>query len=1122
MSVVTLQSCRFWVLYLAAAFIATLAAFQLMFNSMPVLKVDIEFSRAEAVAVAAQFQQKQFPDLKTERSAAVFVSNRGLQNYVELEGGGVNAYKALINNVDAMSHYWKVRSFAESQEKELTSTFSPKGVPLSFWLTIPDQEPGAALEETAAREIAERGAREFLGDRFNAYKPFESVVRRQTTGRTDYSFTYEHESLKLAEARFRLVLKVAGDKLVGIDTLSHIPEAFDQRFDEMRAVNNNISQIANYLMLGLLVLGGLVGGGIWLHRRHQLRWKPAFLLAVIVATGLSASVISNLPMSWMSYATTVSANNFLLQQVVGAGMVLLGYTLGFTLIYCVAEGLSRMAFAGHPRLFDFFRKPVAASPEAMGRVLGAYGWAGFFLLYAMAFQLISRNFGWWSPTDTETDPNILASLRPALGPIFQALQAGTWEECLFRAVPLALAAIIGKHFGVRTPLILATLVLQALIFGGAHANYANLPGYSRLVELFIPSIAFGVLYLRFGLVIGMLTHFLYDLVLMSLPIFLSNDPSLLIDKVLVILAGMAPLLILLWARYKSGAALPLADEWRNGISVDVIPEEQTHEVHAQTEPHPAHESLSVKPLSPSIKLFLPMVIVAVIAMFMAWRKPPEINWPQYTIDRPQAKAMAEAELVKHGAKLEGEWHSTVMTHSGWRQPMDFVWHETDKPTFESLLGHYLDKPLWQVTWRKFDGPVEERSEEWSAYLEADGSLHELVHTLPEGRVGAKLSREQATAKALGWIVAKQWGDANQLEEKSVEETVRPARSDWVVKYIDKAAFNQKDGQAIIRITLSGDEVTGAVRTIDVPDKWSRAEAEKNSKKTPFNMAAGLAMLILAGLALSTFFRKHTGRKINVRVALPWIALCVSANLVVGILWFDGVFSGFKPTMGWNLQLWMSLGGKLLGAGALGIFLVFMAQAIHAERPLVSAKTTDANVNTDFILGTVLAFLLAGLYAVVDLLFPSKETPPIYAADWSTYIPWLTVIFNGLKAFLKITILIILAIGAVRFLRSRLKVILCTLLLLVFCVASAMAAEEVSVAFVKQGLFVFSLVLSIELIRRQQLGVLIAMSGVGIALGQSCIANAIYASAWQHALISAICCLLVTYGLLRHWHRKPVA
>lgn len=118
-------------------------------------------------------------------------------------------------------------------------------------------------------------------------------------------------------------------------------------------------------------------------------------------------------------------------------------------------------------------------------------------------------------------------------------------------------------------------------------------------------------------------------------------------------------------------------------------------------------------------------------------------------------------------------------------------------------------------------------------------------------------------------------------------------------------------------------------------------------------------------------------------------------------------------------------------------------------------------------------------------------------------------------------MIILTIGAVRFLQTRVKVILCVVLLLVLSVAGTFAADEVGAALVKQCLFVLSLVVSIELIRRQQLGVLIVMSGVGVALGQANIANALYANAWLHAFISAVCCLLVTYGLLRHWHSNRV-
>ena len=58
------------------------------------------------------------------------------------------------------------------------------------------------------------------------------------------------------------------------------------------------------------------------------------------------------------------------------------------------------------------------------------------------------------------------------------------EECVFRAIPLALGALIGARYGRRTLGHRASpFVLQALVFGGAHANYPGFPAYSRLVEL---------------------------------------------------------------------------------------------------------------------------------------------------------------------------------------------------------------------------------------------------------------------------------------------------------------------------------------------------------------------------------------------------------------------------------------------------------------------------------------------------------------------------------------------------------------------------------------------------------------------------------------------------------------
>jgi hypothetical protein len=45
---------------------------------------------------------------------------------------------------------------------------------------------------------------------------------------------------------------------------------------------------------------------------------------------------------------------------------------------------------------------------------------------AIGFYFITnRYFGWWQPSESLTDPNILGTALPALGPIGAALQAGS-------------------------------------------------------------------------------------------------------------------------------------------------------------------------------------------------------------------------------------------------------------------------------------------------------------------------------------------------------------------------------------------------------------------------------------------------------------------------------------------------------------------------------------------------------------------------------------------------------------------------------------------------------------------------------------------------------------------------
>ena len=106
-------------------------------------------------------------------------------------------------------------------------------------------------------------------------------------------------------------------------------------------------------------------------------------------------------------------------------------------------------------------------------------------------------------------------------------------------------------------------VVQAVIFGAGHAPYPTQPSFARPVELIIPSIGFGLLYVYYGLLPGIVLHFAFDVVWFALPIFLSDAPGIWFQKVMVVVMTLVPLWVVLWRRRQSGAWTVLAPSDRN-------------------------------------------------------------------------------------------------------------------------------------------------------------------------------------------------------------------------------------------------------------------------------------------------------------------------------------------------------------------------------------------------------------------------------------------------------------------------------------------------------------------------------------------------------------------------------
>lgn len=1099
MSALSPRRYLYWTCWLLLAGIAAVMALRLLSVAAPALQMTVNFSRDEALQAAADFRQQHFPELVAGRQAIAFESDRHLQNYVELEAGGIAALQPLMDNPLAVTHWWRVRLFEGGQEEELTVSYTPGGALAGFHYRQPEQAPGAALDETAALTLAEEGFIRLLGEELAAYQLLDSTQVHQSQGRSDYRFTWQHQDFAVGEARFRVTAWVEGDRLVSLQRLKHIPQGFEQRFGEMRSLSERISQISSALMGLLFGLGGFLLGGIWLIRRDQLQWRPALWPGVFLAAGLAAAILAQLPSAWIYYSTVASANNFLLQQLVQALAVFLLFGVFWIALYAVAEGLGRLAFPHHPGLYHFFKAPQAASPEVLGRVLGAYIWTGFFLLYAVLFTLLtSRWLGWWQPAWLEVNPDILASGRPGLAPLFTALQAGTWEEFLFRAIPLSLAVLIGRRFNLLRPVVIVTLVVQALIFAGAHANYPNLPGYSRLLELFIPALVFGLVFLRYGLMVVVLTHFLYDLVLMSLPLFMADDARLWLDRLLVIAAGLAPLLLVLWARWRLGRWQQLPEAARNHALMSG----------ALAAPMAMQPQVTHRTWQPSRALLGVLVLVGLVGIAFAWWRPLPLQWPEYTVSRSEALERAGQVLQEKGVSLTGEWRANVTARAP--ESSAYVWQEAGAAEYQQLIGRYLAAPGWNIQWRRFDGPVEERSEAWRVALSSTGELQGIFHELPEGRPGASLDRDAALQLARDLVREAGWGEPSQWQEKAVREVNRPARRDWVIEWLNPDDWQHQEASAWISVTLAGDQLASARRSIDIPDTWHRQQQTQQSERLPFQLATGFFMLVLFGLAVSSFFGKQGGVNFNLRTAVPWLLVSGCGYGVVGLLWLEPTLAHFNVLGSWWSQMGVTL---LTGLVSLSFVLagVFLLVQVIYSWPAPDSGQVRGQVAT----GIALAIFLAGLTLLGRTLLPSLWPPLSHTGDYPTWMPWLTALLNPWKLLFGCLLALVFAAGLVRFTGVRWKWWLVFSVALAWWVAGGLSQPGFS-GWAGYGFSLLKMAVLVALIRRQQMLAAMLLVLVAAALDVCWVAKAAYPFAGLHALLAVVVFLLVIGYLLRHW------
>ena len=831
-----LRKPAFWIICALLSVLATAAAGRHFASAFPLVSIDLRMDRAQALERARMLAAQHRLGPAGFRQAATFDGDEEVQTYVELEAGGKDAFARMIREGRYAPYTWSVRHFRQHDPNETWIRFTPAGVPYGFLERLPETAPGARLAGADARAVAERGAPAWRVT-LSEYSLVEQAQEEKPGHRIDHTLVYERPD-RLGDGRFRLRLVVAGDRLVEVTPFVRVPEAFGRRYQQMRSANEAIGFASGIAMLVLYGVGGIVIGLFVLLRQRWVLWRPALTWGLIVAGLQVLSTLNEWPLAWLRYDTALSTTSFLVQQATAVTAGAVGMAVVFTLSFMAAESLSRRAFPSHPQLWRVWTPAAGASRAVLGRTLGAYLLVAIFFAYEVALYLVaSRWLGWWTPSDALVHPDVLATYMPWLSAIAPSVQAGFWEECLFRAVPLAGAALIGDRFGRRRAFIVAAMIVQAIVFGAGHAPYPNQPAYARPVELILPSLLFGALYLRFGLLPAIVLHIAFDIVWFALPLFVSRAPGILIDRTLVVLLALVPLWIVLWRRWQVG-------RWTE-LPPDLVHGAWRPEPRGET-PQAVRSPRTVGAPSPRVaRVLLGAGVAGILASaVLGARHAQDVR--ALHVSRGPATVRANDALRDRGVALNPPWRILPSVEATPNQTHEFVRTTAGDATYRQLLGTYLPGPRWRVRAVRFEGDIAARAEEWIVVVEGGGSVSRVGHTLPETAAGVALTEDQARTLARATARARFALDPARLREVSVAPSKLPARTDWLVTFADASRPPLPQGELRLAVAIAGDEVTDAWRFVHVPEAWQRESRDRRTLAGVVN-AAGIALL--GGLAL---------------------------------------------------------------------------------------------------------------------------------------------------------------------------------------------------------------------------------------------------------------------------------
>ena len=874
-------------------------------RAFPEHSIDFKINRQESKDIALNFLRSLSITTDSFNHAVAFQYDNTAKTFIEKEIGIEESHDLLTN--DFRLWRWTNRWFKPLSREELSVGVTPKGEIVSFDHHLPEEAAVPPLSIEDARHLSQK----FLQDNLNINLSDWEFIEDKTEvkpNRVDYLFTYKKKNVEIYNATYRFDVLVQGDQIGKYHEYLHVPEEWLRGYQHLRSLNSTTATSAQVLFV-LLIATMVVSFIIYLSRK-QLHLRTAISFGIITF-GLSfLSDLNQLPSYLFDFDTNQSLGAFYGFFLVTTFLKSLLLALLITIITGAGEYLYRNRYPRKIPLGNLFTASGLRSKSFFFSVIIGVSLAITFMAFQTVFYLSARRYGAWAPADVSYS-DILNTRIPWVMILLGGFLPAVLEEFSFRLFAIPFFEKILKSR-------VLAILLPAVIWGFAHANYPNQPFWIRGFEVSIFGILVGFIFLRFGIVAVLIWHYTIDAIYSSIVLFQTGEPYLIISSAIAVGIMLIPLgyNVLMYLKNRG-----FSDEQ---TLLSPIPTQL--KIPQETAAHPEPSLPQIIPYTPlpfsRIKTGAILLLIFSLILFLPYQQIGEFY--NYPITRPEITRIAQDFLKTSGL----EPHTYKITSSLENNYPDlagmYILENSSVATLNLLLAQHLNNTaVWKV---RFYRPLEK--EEYLVYLHPrEQKIVGFDHLLPEDAAALSLNKESACQKAEKFLSNRDYqiSDFKLIEDYSKQ---LKNRKEYTFIWESNAGHpaSIKNGKLRLKVMVSGDEISSFSIYYKVPEDW---EHQKTQQTLLDSIRLGLQILTLALIAIISLLVIPKRIKVD---TVPWkTTLIVSA--ILGAFWLITELANYPYALmhynsSWSPVIWTIFWTILTFLRCLAIFgLLFILLTI---------------------------------------------------------------------------------------------------------------------------------------------------------------------------------------------------